>query len=94
MAQRGQRDESLAVEGIAADDLARRELLWLRAKEKEDEVLARDLERADPGLVSRLSEAGCDLEGCADEEPRDRRERFGRLWDDRYEWHARSARRS
>jgi hypothetical protein len=33
---------------------ARRELLWLRAMEKEDEVSIEMLERADPGLRSRM----------------------------------------
>ncbi len=33
---------------------ARRELLWLRAKEKRCEQLVEDLESCDPGIVDRL----------------------------------------
>jgi hypothetical protein len=71
------------------DDHARRELLWLRAKEEDDETSARDLERLDPELVERLRAAGADLAGRADESPSARRERFAQLWDDCYERHRR-----
>jgi hypothetical protein len=72
---------------VIGDDRARRELLWLRAKEKEDERSVRDLERVDPDLLDRLRSAGCDLEDHAAEHPRDRRERFARLWHERFDWH-------
>ena len=46
------------VRKIAADPHARRELLWLRAREKDDIALASDLEEIDPGLLDRLRAAG------------------------------------
>jgi hypothetical protein len=43
-----------AFQTIVGDAAARRELLWLRAKEKEDEEAAAALERLDPGIVDRV----------------------------------------
>ena len=43
-----------ALDRIARDPTARRELLWLRAKEKDDLETVRSLERLDPGLGERL----------------------------------------
>ncbi len=80
------------LEKIVADADARRELLWLRAHEKEDEDEARALERTDPGIVARLKAAGFDIGDDPDEVPRMRRERFARLWHDCYDRHAEAAR--
>jgi hypothetical protein len=74
-------------EKLVADTRARRELLWLRAKEKGDEGAAADLERMDPEIISRLREAGLDLDGSPNERREARRERFGRLSDERFEHH-------
>jgi hypothetical protein len=57
---------------IVADSQARRELLWLRAKEKGHDEDAADLERIDPTVVERLRAAGFDVGDRADEEPRQR----------------------
>ena len=81
-------DELLIVKRLMADGHARRELLWLRAKEKEDEATARDLERVDPGVVQRLQAAGADIAERDYEGSWERRERFGRLWDECRERHA------
>lgn len=70
-----------AIERIVADHHARRELLWLRAKEKGDHALALDLERVDPDLVARLRRAGFDVDERHGESARARSERFGQLWD-------------
>lgn len=75
------------VRRIVSDAHARRELLWLRAHEKEDVALARELEEIDPGLVDRLRAAGIDLDDRPAEHPRERRERFGQLFDDCYRHH-------
>lgn len=82
-----------AFERIVADDHARRELLWLRAKEKEDEETVRGLEAVDPRLVGRLLAAGADIEERSDEGKWERRERFGRVYDECYERHAERLRR-
>lgn len=74
-------------EKLVADTRARRELLWLRAKETGDEGAAADLERMDPEIVRRLRAAGLDLEARPNEPLQARRERFGRLSDERFEHH-------
>lgn len=73
-------------EKLIADPHARRELLWLRAKEKGNEGDARDIERVDPGVVARLREAGFDVDVGLDER-RSLRERFGRMMDERQRQH-------
>ena len=82
--------EEQVLKHIATDDHARRELLWLRAKEKGDDHLARDLERVDPQLVGRLRRSGLDVEERDGESPRERAERMGRLWDECYAQHVAS----
>ena len=72
---------------IIGDAHARRELLWLRAHEKEDVAMARELEEIDPGLVQRLKAAGVEVADKPGELPRDRRERFGQLFDECYRRH-------
>lgn len=44
----------------------RRELLWLRAKEKGDVWSIENLEEADPNLRARLLEAGLDIDADGD----------------------------
>jgi hypothetical protein len=74
-------------EKLIADSHARRELLWLRAKERGDERDAREIERVDPSVVARLRAAGFDVDVGADDERGGRRERFGRMMDQRQEQH-------
>jgi hypothetical protein len=71
---------------------ARRELLWLRAKEKEDDEAAFDLERIDPGIIERLRASGADIEERQSEGSRERRDRYGLAYDECFERHARDAR--
>jgi len=71
-----------AIELACSSDNLRRELLWLRAMEKQDEEQARDLESVDPELVSRLAEVVARAEGL---NPRAARELFGRAQDERME---------
>jgi hypothetical protein len=75
------------LEELIADPRARRELLWLRAKEKGADGDARDIERVDPDIVARLRAAGFDVDERPDDEHRGRRERFGRMMDERQEQH-------
>ena len=72
---------------IVENTHARRELLWLRAQEKEDFETARSLEEIDPGLVGRLSAAGFDIGERPGEGPDERRERFGLLQDECFRLH-------
>jgi hypothetical protein len=75
---------------ICRDNEARRELLWLRAKEKDDEDAARSLERADPGIVARLMPVVEDYlaRGHRMDTWRERSEGYGELWDERFAYHA------
>ncbi len=81
-------DQVSALSRIVENDHARRELLWLRAMEKDDTDSARDLERVDPGIPGRLRADGVDITVHDDELPRARRERFGRLFDECFQRHA------
>lgn len=77
-----------ALERIAGDVVARRELLWLRAMEKEDYDMADSLDESEPGMARRLYlwEAGlADAETLRGMRARDR---YALLWDLRYEVHA------
>jgi len=76
-----------AFEAIVADPIARRELLWLRAKEKDDDEQAASLLEVDPGIVDRLRRAGHDVDGALREGVRERRKRFGLLSDECYARH-------
>ena len=71
-----------AVELACSSDSLRRELLWLRAMEKQDEEQARDLERVDPELRSRLAEVVARADGL---NPGAARELYGRAQDERME---------
>lgn len=77
-----------AIEAICRDPDARRELLWLRAKEKEDEESRISLEEVDPGIVRRLEASGFDITEREGEHWRDRRERFAQLYEECYDLHA------
>ncbi len=78
------------LEPTAANTHSRRELLYLRALEKEDDREAQSLLRVDPNIVQRLREMGIHPEeGGEWELPRERRERMGRLWDACWRYHAR-----
>lgn len=72
---------------IAEHDDARRELLWLRAREKRDRSSIQCLRRGDPGLAGRMK----DYEKAALEEPdpRARAQAFRDLQDETEEHWAR-----
>jgi hypothetical protein len=65
---------------MANDDRARRAWLWLRAREKEDDETLACLERGEPGLAERMSEH--DARAARFEDPRRRREAYGRMMDE------------
>src|SRR5262245_8032580 len=73
-----------AIHRITSDDKARREWLWIRAHEKEDRWSIRSLERADRGLRARMTQREDYKEAKAIEDPRARREAFGRMLDRMY----------
>ncbi len=74
-----------AMRRMSDDPIARRELLWLRAKEKEDHVTVADLERLDPELADRMLDVAW-IEEVPDD--RKRRDAYGRAWDQRWKFHA------
>ena len=82
-------DDVDALVKITASAHARRELLYLRALEKDDERAASSLLRSDPNIVRRLRAQGLDPEeGGEWELPRERSERMGRLWEACWRYHA------
>lgn len=70
---------------ICEHDQTRRELLWLRAQEKEDAESIASLERADPDLKSRMRAFMTEVRPDQIEDPRQRRQAFVRLWRRRFE---------
>jgi hypothetical protein len=73
------------VRRMSEDPIARRELLWLRAKEKGDDDTVLDLERVDAELADRMR----DVEWIDDlPDDRKRRDAYGRAWDQRWKFHA------
>ena len=80
--------EMAALERIAADDHARRELLWLRAMEKEDTETALDLEQVDPGLLDRLGDVRAGFRALGPLSPLQRRDWFAAQWHACYDRHA------
>lgn len=58
----------------------RRDLLWLRAREKEDVRSIESLERADPGLRERMRAFMAETRPDLIEDPRRRQRAFARLW--------------
>jgi hypothetical protein len=79
-------DFKAALKQICADPATRRELLFLRALEKEDEATLRDLESVQPGLRAHVERL------VADQAVRNRRlaggrELLGELYEERLEYH-------
>lgn len=73
-----------AIGAILRDDRKRREWLWLRAHEKNDEATIEALERADPRLPARLAVTVLGVEAMGD--PHDRRAAYGRILDESLPW--------
>jgi hypothetical protein len=86
--------ELRAFEEIVANSRVRRELLWLRAQQKQYDDQVVHLEQIDPGIRARLSASGFDVGETPDESPRERSERFGLLLERCYARHIRAARES
>jgi len=70
---------------IVRDDRARRDLLWLRAQEKEDGESIESLERVDPGLRARMEKLMRDTRPDLIEDRRERSAAFAELWHRRYD---------
>jgi hypothetical protein len=70
---------------VCEHDETRRELLWLRAQEKEDAQSIASLERADPGLRARMREFMAETRPDLIEDPRQRQRAFARLWHRRFD---------
>jgi hypothetical protein len=68
---------------ICADDVLRRELLWLRAQERGDALSIELLEGADPGLRTRMRELVARYDLDLEPHRRMRREAFAQVWDRR-----------
>jgi hypothetical protein len=77
-----------AYDKVVRDPRARRELIWLRAKEKDDDESVRSLERADPGLRARMRPLEETLSPHEFEISHGRREAYGRLFDQLFEHYA------
>jgi hypothetical protein len=71
---------------MCEDTTTRRELLWLRAKEKEDHETVADLERIDPNLAERMRDVEATIGDELDD--RKRREAYAQAWHQRYDHHA------
>ena len=65
---------------ITHDAELRRDLLWLRAQEKDDEESRASLERVDPQLRQRMEILLADTRPDRMEDPRERRREYVRLW--------------
>ena len=70
---------------VCEQDEIRRELLWLRAQEKEDTESIESLERADPRLRERMRAFMAETRPDLIENPRQRRQAFARLWHQRFD---------
>lgn len=78
-------DEVELVDALCRDSDARRELLWLGAREKGDDETVRSLERADPTLTARMRPIAAPIE--ADPDAWRRREAWAQAWHTRYDAH-------
>ena len=78
-------DEMKKLWRVCEQDETRRELLWLRAQEKEDAESIESLERVDPGLRERMRAFMAETRPDLIEDPRQRRKAFARLWHERFE---------
>jgi hypothetical protein len=67
----------LAMRSMCEDQALHRAWLWLRARQKEDDESLESLERAEPGLRARMAEY--DARAQAIDDPRQRREAYGRM---------------
>ncbi len=81
-----------ALERIAHDPAARRELVWVRALERGDAAAAARIERADPGVKGRLERLAMRILECALppadlDDPGMRRELYLRIHDERFRHH-------
>ncbi len=65
---------------VCEHDETRRDLLWLRAQEKEDVESIESLERADPGLRERMRAFMAESRPDLIEDRRQRQRAFARLW--------------
>ena len=76
-----------AIAALINDPIARRELLWLRAKEKGDDWSLQALEIADPDLRCRMAQIEKELlpVGVDVETDRERSKAYGRAYDCHYE---------
>jgi hypothetical protein len=79
-------EEWQVIDVICTDDVARRELLWLRAKQKGDAEVVALLEGVDPELVDRMREVERSV--GAEDDDRARRAAYGRAWDECFQRHA------
>ncbi len=70
---------------LCAEDQVRRELLWLRAQEKEDAESIASHERADPDLAPRMRAFMAEWRPDLIEDPRRRRRAFARLFRRRFD---------
>jgi hypothetical protein len=80
-------DLASVLERIASDPAIRRELLWLRAKEKNDEETVKDLEEVEPGLRERMAVLVAEFvaRGNRLDTPSEQRDAYGRLQDERFD---------
>jgi hypothetical protein len=81
------READLLVQEMCANDAIRREMLWLRAKEKGDEDTARDLESVDPTLKTRLLPIVMRIEHRHFRSSREESEAWSEEWHRRLEFH-------
>ena len=70
---------------ITQDAELRRDLLWLRAQEKDDEESRASLERVDPQLRQRMEILLADTRPDRMEDPGARRREYVRLWQQRFD---------
>jgi hypothetical protein len=81
----GMEQEVARMHRICSTPRLRRELLWLRAKEKEDEESVESLERTDPDLRNRMTRL-LDERGISSmTDPERRRQALRDLWDERFD---------
>jgi hypothetical protein len=73
------------LELICGDTSARRELLWLRAIEKQDKISIELLERADPTLRRRMTALLAQRGLPGPDDPRRRKEAFAAFWHEHFE---------
>ena len=87
---RNQPELATVIERMCRDPAIRRELLWLRAKEKLDQETAQSLEEVEPALRDRMATLVAEFvaRGNRLDTPAEQREGFGRLQDERFDHYA------